>query len=220
MSTPMSRSIGVLFGVSLFCVTGFGCQHRAADLAEWTPADHHHQTEVAGPGKQRSRKNVNANVIRQNTNAVYTQPSQNPNLLVQVTWVKQCASCHGKRGAADGPNAPMFKPRDLTQPEWQDSVKDEDIVKVIKDGRNKMPAFNFPDSMLTDMVAHIRSLRKHETPSRAVAAAGGEAENEAEGQAKPAAGASEPPPRHAGAVQNKAGASVEKPASPAPKTAH
>src|SRR4051794_34543796 len=114
MSTPMTRSIGAWLAMSLFSVA-VGCTHRPADLAEWTPADHHHQAE-SGAKAARSR--------HLGQTGTYTQPS-NRNLVAEVTWLKQCASCHGKRGRGDGPNAAMFKPRDLGKLDWQDSVKDE-----------------------------------------------------------------------------------------------
>jgi cytochrome c oxidase cbb3-type subunit 3 len=173
MSTPMTRSIGTWLGMSVFCAA-LGCTHRAADLAEWTPADHHHQAEGGG-AKAKSR--------HLGQTGTYTQPSSNRNLLVEVTWMKQCASCHGKRGRGDGPNAAMFKPRDLVKLDWQDSVKDEEIAKVIKDGRNKMPAFNLPDSTINDLVGHVRSFAVGERDRVARAAAAGtgpESEEEAE----------------------------------------
>jgi cytochrome c oxidase cbb3-type subunit 3 len=164
MSTPMTRSIGTWLVLGVFWAVS-GCAHHASDLAEWTPADHHHQAE--GGAKARNR--------RLGQTGSYTQPTTNRNLLVQVTWMKQCSSCHGKRGRGDGPNAAMFKPRDLVKLEWQDSVKDEEIAKVIKEGRNKMPAFNLPDSTIAELVGHIRSFGAAERDRVARAAASGTA---------------------------------------------
>jgi hypothetical protein len=161
MSTPMTRSIGTWLALSVFWAAS-GCTHRPADLAEWTPADHHHQAE--GGAKARSR--------HLGQTGTYTPPSGNPNLLAQVTWMKQCSNCHGKLGRGDGPNAAMFKPRDLSKLDWQDSVKDEEIAKVIKDGRNKMPAFNLPDSTIAALITHVRTFAAGERDRAARAANG------------------------------------------------
>jgi len=47
-----------------------------------------------------------------------------------------CAACHGTSGKGDGPAAAQLnpKPRDYTDAEWQKSIKDEDIAKVIVEG--------------------------------------------------------------------------------------
>lgn len=48
----------------------------------------------------------------------------------------RCTSCHGSRGAGDGPNAATLpvKPRDLSAQEWQKSVSDSQIRSVIVKG--------------------------------------------------------------------------------------
>jgi cytochrome c553 len=199
MSTPMTRSIGTWLALSVFWAVS-GCTHHASDLAEWTPADHHHQAE--GGTKARSSR-------RLGQTGSYTQPSTNRNLLVQVTWMKQCSSCHGKRGHGDGPNAAMFKPRDLVKLEWQDSVKDEEIAKVIKEGRNKMPAFNLPDSTISELVAHIRSFGATERDRLARAAATGtapaaESDEEENGETPKAKEAAAPTPKPAATAEQPA----------------
>jgi len=47
-----------------------------------------------------------------------------------------CAACHGTSGKGDGPAAAQLnpKPRDYTDAEWQKSVTDEDLAKVIVEG--------------------------------------------------------------------------------------
>jgi cytochrome c oxidase cbb3-type subunit III len=51
---------------------------------------------------------------------------------------QRCFVCHGKTGAGDGPGAAVSnpKPRSLADPEWQKSVSDEQIEKVIVGGGN------------------------------------------------------------------------------------
>jgi hypothetical protein len=96
----------------------------------------------------------------------------------------------------------MVKAKDLTDPAWQASVTDAQLVEVIKKGKGKMPSFNLPDSMVTDLVAKIREMPTKnqkgfpkgsgEAPERAAGAASGAAA--APSAAAPAAGASAPAP--------------------------
>ena len=47
-----------------------------------------------------------------------------------------CATCHGADGTGNGPAAESLtpKPRNYTDPEWQASVTDADIKKIILEG--------------------------------------------------------------------------------------
>jgi cytochrome c553 len=174
----MTRAFAGFLGLVGVC-WALGCDRPAPDLAEWTVADHHHQAEK----KQRRQLGKPAS---------YAKPSER-NTLVEVTWVKQCATCHGKRGRGDGPQSPMVKAKDLTLREWQDSVTDDAIAKVIREGKNKMPSFNLPDSTVTDLVAHVRKFGLEKprpgAPGAPSAAPAEEAEDEAEAteEAKPSA---------------------------------
>jgi hypothetical protein len=154
----MMRSLTGFVGVFLFALIA-ACDDPAPDLAEWTVADHHNQGASSAKQQQQRRQPGKP--------PTYAAPSKR-NPLVDVTWMKQCSNCHGKRGKGDGPESPMVKAKDLTTPEWQQSVTDEQIMAVIKNGKNKMPSFTFPDSMLTSLVAHVRSL-----PGRAARGAAG-----------------------------------------------
>lgn len=177
----MIRSLTGFLGVFLFALV-VACDDPAPDLAEWTPADHHNQGE-AKQVQQRNRQPGKA--------PTYGAPSKR-NPLVEVTWIKQCSNCHGKRGKGDGPESPMVKARDLTTAEWQSSVTDEQILAVIKNGKNKMPSFSsFPDSMLTSMVAHVRSLPQRNKSPLAAAGNGGAGGGGGAGGTAPAAPADE-----------------------------
>lgn len=48
---------------------------------------------------------------------------------------KNCAICHGKDGTGQTPMGTALKARNFTEGPWQDTVKDEDIVKTINEGR-------------------------------------------------------------------------------------
>jgi cytochrome c oxidase cbb3-type subunit 3 len=134
----------LVFVVSSSSLLGSAGCEATPELSEWTLADHDHQVEA----KRRRATGVPK---------THAAPSQR-NQLIDVTWMKQCSNCHGKRGRGDGPESPMVKARDLTNPEWQASVTDEVMAQVIRQGREKMPAFNLPDSMIQGLVGHIREM--------------------------------------------------------------
>src|SRR6056297_742055 len=79
-----------------------------------------------------------------------------------------CAPCHGPAGAGDGPASASLnpKPRALNDPEWQASVDDAYIKKIITEGG---PAVGLSPMMtawghalkgddLENVVAYIRQL--------------------------------------------------------------
>lgn len=78
-----------------------------------------------------------------------------------------CANCHGTTGKGDGPTGAALdpQPRDMTDPEWQESTSDEKIAKVIQDGGAAsglsplMPPFggSLSDQDVENLVAYIRS---------------------------------------------------------------
>lgn len=51
-------------------------------------------------------------------------------------YTQRCVTCHGATGVGDGVASAALnpKPRNLQDPEWQKSVTDEHIEKIIKDG--------------------------------------------------------------------------------------
>jgi mono/diheme cytochrome c family protein len=156
MSTPMMRRcverLAAALVISGFLSTLAACERHASGLTEWTPADHDHQTEPKG-------RRANAAVAQQRKANPHSPPSQR-NQVIDVTWTKQCATCHGKRGKGDGPSSTMVKARDLTNAEFQASMTDEQMKKVIREGKDKMPAFNLPESVLDGLVAQVRSFAK------------------------------------------------------------
>jgi hypothetical protein len=184
----MKRSLLGFLGVALF-VLGLACDDPATELTEWTVADHTHQTEKTQ--RQQQRRSAAA----MSKPAQYTPPSKR-DMLIEVTWTKQCANCHGKRGRGDGPQSPMVKAKDLTSIEWQATVSDAQLTESIKKGKGKMPAFNFPDSVLAGLVTHIRTLpekaKKGFPQGEGMPPAPGAAPAPAAAGAAPAAGAAQP----------------------------
>lgn len=85
---------------------------------------------------------------------------------------KRCAKCHGANGKGDGPGLKQIK-ADVTPADWTNAAvmskwKDEELVKIIKEGgkasgKSKlMPAYKgkLSDAEIADLVAYIRSLAK------------------------------------------------------------
>lgn len=66
--------------------------------------------------------------------------------------------CHGP----DGKGFPAIKSPDLTDAKWQASVKDKELVDVIKNGKKgtHMPAFadKLKDDDIQAVAAYVRSL--------------------------------------------------------------
>lgn len=132
----------VLAGV-LGLATAAGCDKAPPPdgLREWSAADHDGEkgTPKANQGAKGDAGGVPA--------------------LVEIAWRNQCAACHGASGKADGPQAAMFKPRDLTQEDWQAGVKDEDIAGAITNGKGRMPKFELEPEIVRGLVARVRSFR-------------------------------------------------------------
>jgi len=117
----------------------------AEGLKEWTAADHDGEKKKTGaPGS----------------------PAQGPKsdagdalAYVEITWRNQCASCHGVTGHADGPQAAMFKPPDLTNAEFQGKLEDAQIAAAITNGKGRMPKFELPEDVVRGLVQRVRSFR-------------------------------------------------------------
>lgn len=120
----------------------------AESLPEWTPRDHHSaddQKLAAQQGQAPAQRGQG-------------QGTDIPQ-LVDLTWRQQCSACHGASGRGDGQMGPMLQVRDLTAPEWQSQVTNEQIAVTIKNGKNKMPKFDLPDPVIQGLVQRIRTLR-------------------------------------------------------------
>lgn len=134
------RGLVVLAAVGLA-----GCNAPPSDLREWR-ADDHDQPDR--PTAQTSARAPNA-----------ASPDSADKDLVELSWQRSCIRCHGPSGRGDGPEGPMVRAPDLTRGEWQDAVTDEQIAAVIRGGRNKMPSFDLPDTVVKGLVARIRARR-------------------------------------------------------------
>jgi len=123
-----------------------GCNSPPGDLRTWRAEDHDHTTN---PGQDQ----------------VVAGPDAGPS--AELAWGQNCTRCHGQVGRGDGPQGPMFKPTDLTNPTWQRSVTDEGIANAIKNGRGQMPPFpSLPDSTVKSLVRLVRLLDSSKLPQQ------------------------------------------------------
>ena len=86
-------------------------------------------------------------------------------------FTSRCVVCHGELGKGDGPGSAALKPkpRDLSAAEWQDSIDDAYIKKVLLGGGAAVgksfimpgnPDLKGNDAMQTELVKFIRALKK------------------------------------------------------------
>jgi mono/diheme cytochrome c family protein len=113
------------------------CSPSRGEVREWTAEDH-------DGGRSKGQ-------TPQNTANKDASPG-----LANTLWTKTCATCHGPRGAGDGPFAPPNIP-DLTRPELAERSDDE-LKQVIREGRNAMPANpDVKDAVLEALIRKIRT---------------------------------------------------------------
>ena len=86
---------------------------------------------------------------------------------VQANWDQLCAKCHGADGAGKTKMGEKLKAKDYTDAKVQDALKDDDMLKAIKegakdkDGKSVMKAFgDLSDDEAKALVAKIRAFKK------------------------------------------------------------
>jgi mono/diheme cytochrome c family protein len=85
---------------------------------------------------------------------------------VKETWEKNCAKCHGPDGKGDTKMGKKLDIKDLTDGKFQATLKDEDMLKAIKEGvkdgdKTRMKAaegLNGED--VKALVAYVRTFKK------------------------------------------------------------
>ena len=77
------------------------------------------------------------------------------------TYVAKCQTCHAADGSGDTPAGKAMKARPFKSPDVL-KESDADLIAVIKNGKEKMPAFagKITDAQITDLVAFIHTLQK------------------------------------------------------------
>jgi mono/diheme cytochrome c family protein len=150
MPLPPRFVVACSLSVVLGALAISGCRSRSG-TREWRADDHDEEkapTQVAPPtgtGGAPGEK---------------PRPEDELRVLVESAWTSNCAVCHGRVGLGDGPQGPMVKAPNLSAKDFQDGRTDEQIAAVIKNGRNKMPAFPaLPPAVVQGLVARIRALR-------------------------------------------------------------
>lgn len=86
---------------------------------------------------------------------------------VKENWDKQCAKCHGDDGAGKTKMGQKLKVQDYTSAEVQAKLKNEEMLKAIKegvkeDGKTKMKGFSevLSDDEIKALLKHIRAMKK------------------------------------------------------------
>jgi cytochrome c6 len=77
------------------------------------------------------------------------------------TYKAKCQMCHGADGHGNTPAGKAMNARPFNSPDVL-KESDTDLMAVIKNGKNKMPAFTgkLTDAQITDVVAYIHTLQK------------------------------------------------------------
>ncbi|MBI2113767.1 MAG: c-type cytochrome [candidate division NC10 bacterium] len=85
-------------------------------------------------------------------------------------YLEHCASCHGKEGKGDGPDAKDLnpKPRNHTDGNVMNRLRDNYLFTVVKNGgqavgkSDQMPGWGniLSDQDITDVIAFVRTLAK------------------------------------------------------------
>src|SRR5690554_3409635 len=97
--------------------------------------------------------------------------AKNPASEAKKIFKANCVVCHGDHGAGDGPGAAALepKPRAFSDAAWQDSVTDEHLAKVIRDGGAAVgkspimpgnPQLKGKDDVLAELVKIVRDFKK------------------------------------------------------------
>jgi cytochrome c6 len=82
-------------------------------------------------------------------------------------WEKQCQKCHGVDGKGETAMGKKLKVKDYTDAKVQAAMKDEEILKNIKEGKKEgdktlMKAYAevLSEAEIKDLVAYVRKLKK------------------------------------------------------------
>src|SRR5262245_9488817 len=83
----------------------------------------------------------------------------------KAVWDKECAKCHGTTGKGDSKMGQKLGVKDYTDPKVQAAMKDEEMVKAIKegvkkDGKTTMKGYpDYTDQQVKDLVAYVRAMK-------------------------------------------------------------
>jgi len=77
----------------------------------------------------------------------------------KAVYDKSCKGCHGPDGTPSAAMAKAMSLRDLKSPEVQ-AASDDDLKKIIAEGKGKMKPVASAASSAADVVAYLRTLKK------------------------------------------------------------
>lgn len=84
----------------------------------------------------------------------------------EAIFKQRCSMCHG----ADGKGFAAIKTPDFTDPKWQESITDKEMIEVIKNGKKGTPMPAFGDKLkeeeILSVVAYIRSLNSEKNAEK------------------------------------------------------
>ncbi|HEX7421869.1 MAG TPA: cytochrome c [Thermoanaerobaculia bacterium] len=78
-----------------------------------------------------------------------------------AVYKSKCAMCHGPDGTGQTPTGKTMKVRDLSSDDVQ-KAKDEELEKIIENGKNKMPAYKgkIDEKTIDGLIKVIREFAK------------------------------------------------------------
>jgi mono/diheme cytochrome c family protein len=85
---------------------------------------------------------------------------------VKEIWAKDCAKCHGPDGKGDTKMGKKLEIKDFTDAKYQASLKDDAMLKAIKDGvkdgeKTRMKAAEgLSDEEMKALVTYVRAFKK------------------------------------------------------------
>lgn len=162
MGTPMTRtsrraSWRPLVALAALATIAAACDRSEEGLREWSPQDHDHQTTP-------SAGQVDASQQRP------ALEEHGISDVILASWKQNCVTCHGPVGRGDGPQGPMVRPPDFTNPVWQKNAMDDHMRRTITKGRGAMPGFaHLPEETVDGLIRLIRLLNR-DRPAPAAAA--------------------------------------------------
>jgi cytochrome c oxidase cbb3-type subunit 3 len=143
-----------------FGLACFACQSPPEDLREWRPTDHRNSGSSGATKKGQVSASATSNL-------------PGVDQVALSTWQNNCVSCHGRVGKGDGPQAALYQPRDLSDPAFQATVSDEQLLQSIQEGKGKMPGFALPETTAQGLVKLVRLLGRRDTSAGATTSAPG-----------------------------------------------
>ncbi len=136
------------------------CGDGDPPLREWTPADHGHPAGTReGPAAEGAETPTASD-----ENAPPAQPQHISDARSGAAlWNVMCAGCHGRQGRGDGPARPVgTRMPDLSDPSWQSSRSDQQIMRFILSGQGAMASMQerVDAAALRPLVRYIRGLAR------------------------------------------------------------